>query len=412
MKNLRITLIFGMSAALGQAQALDLMADYQKASNYDPAFQAALADFKSSQASVMQAYTAYAPTGSINNSRLQTDATSRTTFTVSQPLLNYEALAMFRQAEPRKGYASANFVLKQQDLAVRLLKGANAIILANENIKLNTAKSKALEQQYLAAKRKLELGQGTVTDLRDIEVKAAQAKSAQISYRNQLETAAKQYAAITGERPVLSEFVLPPKHVSYALKPTEDYVDLALQNNPAILAAKFGQKVAELEVDKATGAFYPTVAATYSNSKSATTENKYTAFVVNLPLNAGSYFARLGALAALDKAKENRRDTEEKARVEVDKLRAQIDTAAEGLDIQLDAIKAAELSVEANAKSYEGGVRSAVDVLNAMQTVFQVKSEYVSAVASQTENLLMLMNLSNANPNESLETAYKYLFAR
>ncbi len=412
MKNLRIPLILGMFAAMNQAQAVDLMADFQKASTYDPSYQSALADFKASQASVMQAYTAYAPTGSINNSRLQTDANSRTTFTISQPLLNYEALAMFRQAEPRKGYASANFVLKQQDLAVRLLKAANAIILANENIKLNTAKSKALDQQYLAAKRKLELGQGTVTDLRDIEVKAAQTKSAQISFRNQLETAAKQYAAITGERPNLAEFVLPQKHAKFPLKGTEEYVDLALQNNPAIMAAKFGERVAELEVDKATGAFYPTLSVTYSDSKSASAENKYTAFVINMPLNAGSYFARLGVLATLDKAKENRRDTEEKARVEVDKLRAQIDTAAEGLDIQLDAIKAAELSVEANAKSYEGGVRSAVDVLNATQTVFQVKSEYVSAVASQTENLLMLMNLSNANPNESLETAYKYLFAR
>ena len=412
MKNLRIPLILGMFAAMNQAQAVDLMADFQKASTYDPSYQSALADFKASQASVMQAYTAYAPTGSINNSRLQTDANSRTTFTISQPLLNYEALAIFRQAEPRKGYASANFVLKQQDLAVRLLKAANAIILANENIKLNTAKSKALDQQYLAAKRKLELGQGTVTDLRDIEVKAAQTKSAQISFRNQLETAAKQYAAITGERPNLAEFVLPQKHVKFPLKGTEEYVDLALQNNPAIMAAKFGERVAELEVDKATGAFYPTLSVTYSDSKSASAENKYTAFVINMPLNAGSYFARLGVLATLDTAKENRRDTEEKARVEVDKLRAQIDTAAEGLDIQLDAIKAAELSVEANAKSYEGGVRSAVDVLNATQTVFQVKSEYVTAVASQTENLLMLMNLSSANPMDSLETAYKYLFAR
>ena len=89
-----------------------------------------------------------------------------------------------------------------------------------------------------------------------------------------------------------------------------------------------------------------------------------------------------------------------------------MDTAFESLDIQLDAIKAAELSVEANAKSYEGGERSAVDVLNATQTVFQVKSEYVTAVTTQTENLLALMNLSSTNPLESLETAYKFLFAR
>jgi protease secretion system outer membrane protein len=82
------------------------------------------------------------------------------------------------------------------------------------------------------------------------------------------------------------------------------------------------------------------------------------------------------------------------------------------LKIQLDAIKAAELSVEANAKSYEGGVRSAVDVLNATQTVFQVKSEYVTAVTTQAENMLGLLHLTSSNPYESLESAYKYLFAR
>jgi outer membrane protein TolC len=57
-------------------------------------------------------------------------------------------------------------------------------------------------------------------------------------------------------------------------------------------------------------------------------------------------------------------------------------------------------------------VRSAVDVLNATQTVFQVKSDYVTGVTTLTENLLALMNLSNTNPTDSLETAYKYLFAR
>ena len=403
---------FAVIAAVQQAHAVDLLADFQKAANYDPVYQTALADFKSSLAQARQSFTAYAPTGSLSNQRLENDANSRTTLSITQPLLNYQAFATFKQADPKKGFAEANFLLKQQDLTVRLVKGANAIILANENIKLNNAKIKALEQQYLAAKRKLELGQGTVTDLRDIEVKAAQAKSAQISYQNQLEIAAKQYASITGERPVVGEFVLPQQHGKFQLKQVEEYIDLTMQNNPAILAAKYNERVAELEVDRARGSFMPTLAATFSDSKSGKIENKYTAVVVTLPLNPSSYFANLSAQSAYAKSKDSRRDTEEKAKLDVDKLRSQINTGTESLLINLDAIKAAELSVEANAKSYEGGVRSAVDVLNATQTVFQVKSEYVTAVTSQTENVLSLMNLSNANPMDALETAYKYLFSR
>jgi len=301
---------------------------------------------------------------------------------------------------------------KQQDLATRLIKAANAIILANENIKLNESKIKSLEQQFVAAKRKLELGQGTITDQRDIEVKFAQAKSAQVGYKSQLATAINQYAAITGEKPNASEFVLPEKHVSMPLKPALDYVDLAYQNSPSILAARYSERVAELDVQRATGSLLPTFSASYTASKSANVENKYSGVVLNLPLGASTFFARQGVQANYLKAKETRRDAEEKARVDVEKLVAQINTNFESIDIQRDAIKAAELSVEANVKSYEGGVRSAVDVLNATQTVFQVKSEYVTAVTTQAENLLALMNLSNTNPTDSLQTAYKYLFAR
>ena len=412
MKKLRIAISFALAASVGQASALDLLADFQKATAYDPTFQTAVAERQANQATANQAYTAYAPSASFNNTRIQTDSANRTTISVSQPLLNYEALSTFKQAEPRQGFAEATFVVKQQDLATRLLKAANAIILANENIKFNSAKITALNQQYLAAKKKLELGQGTITDLRDIEVKAAQAKSAQIGFKNQLDIAAKQYAAITGERPNVGEFVLTQQHGKVALKQVQDYIDLALQNNPAILVTKFSERVSELDVQKATGAFLPTFSATYTDSKSGATNNRYTGVVVNLPLGASAYFARQGSEANYLKAKETRRDSEEKTRVDVEKLRSQIDTGFESLDIQLDAIKAAELSVEANTKSYEGGVRSAVDVLNATQTVFQVKSEYVTSVTTQTENLLALMNLVSSNPQESLEVAYKYLFAR
>jgi outer membrane protein TolC len=45
----------------------------------------------------------------------------------------------------------------------------NQIVVSTEAIKANAGQIDALESQYTGAKRKFELGQGTVTDLLDVE---------------------------------------------------------------------------------------------------------------------------------------------------------------------------------------------------------------------------------------------------
>ena len=393
-------------ACATNAHALDLVGDYQKALTYDPTYQTALAEFQANQASATQALVSYLPEASVSNQRLDTDTTTRQTVRVTQPLLDFGRLATLRQSSPRQGFAEATFLTKQQDLAMRLLKGANAIILANENLKLNAAKMAALDQQALAAKRKLELGQGTVTDLRDIEVKAAQAKSQQLTFKTALNVASKQYAAITGTQPNVKEFVLEQKDRTLKLQSSQEYVDLALQSSPALLATRFSERVAELELERSTGSLLPTVSATYNSSNAA---NTYTGVLVNMPLTAGSYYGRKSVQANYLKAKEATRDSEEKTRVEVEKLREQIETGLEALKIQKDAIAAAELSLEANQKSYEGGVRSAVDILNATQTVFQVKSDYVNLLASQVENSANLSFQIGNDPVAAVQQVMNFL---
>jgi len=399
-------------AFTAQSFALDLVADLQKAMKYDPTFQTAIADRQAGLAGVDQAKASYYPGGTINNSRMATDSTSRTTLTLSQPIINLDKLATFKQGEPKLGLAEANYLIKYQDLATRLLKATNAIVLANESIKLNEVKMASLNQQSLAAQRKLQLGQGTITDQRDIEVKAAQAKAQHVAFKTQLEVALKLYTAITGERPKVAEFVLPEKHASFALKPLSTYIDQALGESPALSAVKFSLRIAELDVEKATGALLPTLDATFSDSKSGLVTNKYTAVVLNMPLQSGSYYGRRAVVANLEKSKESKREAEEKAKVDIERLLSQVSTGFEAISIQQDAISAAQLSLEANIKSYDGGVRSAVDVLNATQTVFQVKSDYVGYVAAQTENFLAFMNLHTSNPEEALQSAFKYLFGR
>lgn len=391
------------------AFAIDLLADYQKALAYDPTFQTAMAERVANQASATQAKLSYLPEASLSNQRLDTDTTTRQTVRITQPIVDLSRFAALRQGQPREGFAEATFVVKQQDLALRLLKTANAIILANENLKLNASKIDALNHQASAAKRKLELGQGTVTDLRDIEVKAAQAKAQQLNFKTALDVAAKQYAAITGEKPRIKEFVLDQKDRKFKLLTSAEYVDMAMQANATLQATRFSERIAELDVQRSTAAMLPVISATYNSSKAGELTNTYSGVLVSMPLQAGSYFARQTVEANYLKSKEATRDIEQKTRLEVERLREQIETGLEALAIQKDAIAAAELSLEANQKSYEGGVRSTVDILNATQTVFQVKSEYIATAAAEAENLLTLSLQTAVDPVQSLQTTLRYL---
>ena len=78
------------------AQALDLVGDYQKALTYDPTYQTALAEFQANQASATQALVSYLPEANLSNQRLDTDTTTRQTVRVTQPLIDLGRFATLR----------------------------------------------------------------------------------------------------------------------------------------------------------------------------------------------------------------------------------------------------------------------------------------------------------------------------
>ena len=85
--------------------ALDLVGDLQKAMRYDPTFQTAVAQRQANLAASSQASASYYPSASLNNSRMATDSSSRTTVSVTQPLIDLDKFATLKQAKPREGFA-------------------------------------------------------------------------------------------------------------------------------------------------------------------------------------------------------------------------------------------------------------------------------------------------------------------
>jgi len=81
----------------------------------------------------------------------------------------------------------------------------------------------------------------------------------------------------------------------------------------------------------------------------------------------------------------------------LERLSALVDGGRKALVISAKAIDAAELSVLANSKSFEGGVRSNVDVVNAIQTLFEVKNDYVQSATALALNYLNLLLIAGEN---------------
>jgi outer membrane protein TolC len=393
------------------AWAIDLVTDFQKAMQFDPRYRGAVADRGVNLSLADQSRVAFYPEANYNTQRLQNDVSGRRTVTITQPLLSAEKWASLRMQDPRIAYAQANLMAQQNDLASRLFKAATAVVLAQENKRLNQSKLDALTQQADRARRLFSLGQGTVTDLRDLEVKIAQSKAQHLLLGTQIDSALRQYAAIVGERPSASAFELAATQQAFSLPALQACIDRALEGNPGVQSSRMSERVAQLDMERARGAMLPTLSASYISSTSNNLTNTSTGLVVNMPLQASTMVGYQTAQENYQKALEARREAEEKVRVEVERMWSQLNSGFELLKAQQEAIEAAQLSVEANTRSFQGGVRASVDVANAIQIVFQVRSEYASLAVGQAENLLTLHTLLEATPVDGMSRAQRFLFA-
>ena len=134
MKTTKVLALTCLALALSaSASAQNLPQDFEKALAFDPTYQSAKADYQVGQRNIKVARSVFFPEATFNTQRLATDTSGRTTFTVLQPLIDVQRWMTLGQAAPQQLLAEVNLLSKRQELATRLLKAANAIILANES---------------------------------------------------------------------------------------------------------------------------------------------------------------------------------------------------------------------------------------------------------------------------------------
>lgn len=394
------------------AAAIDLVEAWDLARKYDPQFQAARAERDINLATAGQSLAAYLPQAQYQMTNLPQENLTRQVVTVTQPIISVDRYALLRQRGPRRDFAEATFDVREQDLAKRTLKTVIDLIRSTESLRLNVAKIDALREQSQRAEKLYQAGQGTLTDARDIAVRYEQAQANQVILESEQGAAANRFEALTGVKADPAAFRLPEQHASVPLSDAETYLAALRQSNPQIRAAIDAERIGRLDVLRARGSVIPTVGFSASYSRAGNNDNSFVGLAITAPLSAGGIFQVRAANAAARRSSEERRQVQERTRVEFERLYSLVQGGQRSLASTRRAVEAGELSVEANKKSYEGGVRTNVDVVNSIQVLFEVKNQYVVSATNVAENLLDMQLLAATDPRVALATTQSFLFKK
>jgi protease secretion system outer membrane protein len=393
--------------------AQGLMQDFEKARNFDPTFAAARIENKAGELEVKITRMAFYPNARVSVSQLDNENSSRTTLSVTQPILSYEKWLTLKEADPKLALAGAKLEQSQYDLAQRLFKAVSALVDSKEKIALNIKSLNALETQALSARRAFELGMGTITDLRDTEVRLAQVRSQSFVLQAASAAAERQYVALVGHASSGAAYTLKTKLNAFNLPPLDDFMQRAEQRSPALRSNAVSITLAEISKQKNRAALMPSVNAFVQRSQIGglpAVSNSGVALRMDVPIQAGSFFKGAAADLELNKAQENERNTRQQIRLDVERFYNQLEAIQSELLVRAESIKASELSLDANEQSFKGGVRTKLDVLNALQALFQARADYASAQLRLGETYLSLLTVSATDADEALTQINDMLF--
>ena len=381
------------------AWSLDLLQAYEAARQQDATLLAARAAALAGQERLPQARALLLPNLSVNvtrnNNRLDSTSvdffgqpqsvfdsyvSSNDSLTLRQPLFRTYLTAQYRQAVAQVEDVNAGLVREEQNLAVRVSGAYFEALLARDQQALVQAQHTSYSAQLDAARKSFAAGSGTRTEVDEAQARLdminAQALEAaqNVEYtRRQLQVLVNQPVDDLATLDVNRLDLVPPQPDRL-----EDWVSRAEEASPELRQLRAQLQAARLEVDKAQAGHHPTLDAVVQWTNSASENvtritSRYTnasaGLQLNIPLFAGGYVLSTvrQALASQDRAEQALEAARRALGVSVHKEFRGVTEGVARVRALEQAARSAEQMVLSSQKSYQAGMRTTLDVLNAQQ---------------------------------------------
>jgi outer membrane protein len=307
---------------------------------------------------------------------------------------NYENLDIARGQESQ---AEAIYNLAYQDFLVRVAGGYFGVLTAQDGVIFAEAEERALQRQFEQAEQRFEVGLTAVTDVHEARASYDNARARAIVSKNNLADAKEVLYELTGQ---YFDDYDPLEEVLPLVKPLPEnpaeWVDIAMQYNPAVVSAHKGVEIADASVRLQRSGHFPTLdlVGSYSSftnnefifrddnqipigTTDLTNDDMRIGLQLSVPIYQGGVVSSRTRQAryTLNAVNEDL-DRQQRATVrQTNNAYRAVIAGIEQVGAFGQAMISAEAALEATQAGFEVGTRTIVDVLIAQQRYFQAQRD-------------------------------------
>jgi outer membrane protein len=307
---------------------------------------------------------------------------------------NYEQLDV---ARGQVSEAEAIYNIAYQDFLVRVAGSYFAVLTAQDGVIFAEAEEKALQRQFEQAEQRFEVGLTAVTDVHEARASYDNARARAIVSRNNLADANEALFELTKQ---YFDDVDPLQDVLPLVKPLPDnqaeWADIAMQYNPAVIAANMGIEIADATMRLQRSGHFPTLDLVASTSRFTnneflirddfqqpigtvplTSDDTRIGLQLNGPIYQGGVVSsRTRQARYLLNAVNEDLDRQQRATIrQTNNAYRAVIAGIEQVGAFGQALISAEKALEATQAGFEVGTRTIVDVLIAQQRYFQAQRD-------------------------------------
>jgi TolC family type I secretion outer membrane protein len=307
-------------------------------------------------------------------------ASSSRQLTIRQPIYRPFQVAEYRQAKAQVEDANAQLEKETQNVAVRVGGAYLEALLAQDQLALAQAQRATYTTQLDAARKRFTGGAGVRTDIDEAQARLDMAVAQELEARQNVDYTRRQLQVIVNI-PVDRLAPLDERKLKLARPDPdrlEDWTARAEESSPEIRSLKAQREAARFEIDKAKSGHLPTLDAvaqwSISDSDNVTRinsryDNRAVGLQLNVPIFSGGYVSSQSRQAAAEftRSEEALEATRRDLRLRVEKEFRGMTEGVERIKALEQAVRSSEVMVVSNRRSFEGGARTQVDILNAEQ---------------------------------------------
>lgn len=342
------------------------------------------------------------------------------TLEASQALFDARNSREVEQAEREIDQQIYALASTEQQVLIDVATAYFDILRANDILDARLAQERAIGRQLEQAEEQFEVGLIAITEVEEAQASFDQSRAERIAAQSDLQVSFEALERLTGQRYASIEALSDDYPIQQPTPSDRDYwVDLAVENNPLVLAEQAGVEVSRSAVGVAQAQRLPTLEAFASyqyadndiDGIQGHDESSQIGLSANWPLyTGGSTQASIRQSTYQLEASQfdfeaQRRDTVQQVR----SLYTQVSNDVSTVDAREQAIVSNQSALDATRAGYEVGTRNIVDVLNAEQNLYNAISDYAQARYDYVVNLLSLRQQSGRLDVEAVEEINAWL---